>query len=65
MRLFNNTDNNLMHDTCLLKVGETKEVPDNIAKKWLKFEGVEEVITKDDLKKAVEEAKKSKSKKSK
>ena len=64
MRLKNNSDNNLMHNLVVLKVGETKEVDDNIGKIWLKLKGVEEVITKEDLEKAVKEAKKSEKKKS-
>ena len=65
MRLKNNSDNNLMHNLVVLKVGETKEVDDKIGKIWLKLEGIEEVITKEDLEKAVKEAKKSENKKSK
>lgn len=65
MKLKNNSDNNLMHNLIVLKVGETKEVDDNIGKIWLKLEGIEEVITKEDLEKAVKEAKKTEKKKSK
>ncbi len=56
MKLINNSTNPLAHGGYKLLKGEKKEVPDKIAKEWLKIPGVEEYIAPADLKKAQKEA---------
>ena len=65
MRIINNTLNNLSHfdkDTLhFLGAGQQAEIPYNIAKIWLKIDGVEKYATPEDLeaiKKENEELKK-------
>ncbi len=60
MRLLNNSKLNLSHDKFCLKIGETLNVPAEIAKIWLNIEGVTEYVTPEDVEaakaKAVAEA---------
>lgn len=69
MKLINNSKNALMHSLkdkngknvfYLLKVGEIKEIPNEIAEIWLKHPGVKEHVTAEDVEaikaKAVAEA---------
>ena len=65
MKLVNRSGNALMHnvfdnsqmvETYLLKVGEALDVPEDIAKLWLKIDGVEKCIEQEELDKAVQEA---------
>lgn len=65
MKLVNNSDNNLSHDKIYLKIGEISDIPKEVAEIWLQFEGVEEVITKEDVNNAVKQALASKSGKGK
>lgn len=61
MKLYNKSGNGLQHGTgkeiYLLPNGKTAEIPNEIAKKWLKIPGVEKYIAPADLEKAAKEAK--------
>lgn len=60
MRVINNSKLNLSHDKFYLKVGESLDVPNEVADIWLKLEGVTKFVTPEDIEvekaKAVEEA---------
>lgn len=60
MRVLNNSKLNLSHGEYTLKIGESLDVPKQIADIWLKFEGVTKFITPEDIEaekaKAVAEA---------
>lgn len=60
MKLYNKSNNGLTHtdngNTYVLAKGATAEIPDDIAKIWLKIKGIEKYIGQDDLKKAEKEA---------
>lgn len=60
MKLYNRSNNGLTHTegtkVYILAKGATAEIPDNIAKIWLKIKGIEKYIGQDDLKKAEKEA---------
>lgn len=70
MKIINNSDNALCHglpsqtnkDFYRVEVGAVLEVPDHIAKLWLKIKGVEEYAAPDDVKKAEKENAKLKAK---
>lgn len=65
MKITNRTGNGLSHSLYegkdlihyYLGNGETKDIPDNIAKIWLKFPGVDKYIDQADLERAEKEAK--------
>lgn len=61
MKLYNKSGNGLQHGIgkkmCFLPNGGTAEIPDEIAKKWLKIKGVEKYIAPADLERAAKEAK--------
>lgn len=65
MKLINNSKLALTHgipsqsnkDFYKLGIGEVLEVPDEVAKLWLKFDGVKEYAEPADIKKAEDEAK--------
>lgn len=60
MRVLNNSKLNLSHGVYTLKIGETLDVPKEVADIWLKLDGVTKYVTPEDLEaekaKAVEEA---------
>lgn len=60
MRVLNNSKLNLSHGKYTLKIGESLDVPNNVAEIWLKIEGVTKFITPEDFEaekaKAVKEA---------
>ena len=63
MKIINNSENAICHgipsqtnkDFYRLEVGKVLDVPDDIAKLWLKIKGVEEYAAPADVKKAEEE----------
>lgn len=65
MKLYNKSGNGLQHvlvkdgkmNTYTLPNGSTADIPEEIAEKWLKINGVEEYIAPADLEKAAQEAK--------
>ncbi len=60
MRVLNNSKLNLSHGVYTLKIGETLDVPKDVADIWLKLDGVTKYVTPEDLEaekaKAVAEA---------
>lgn len=60
MRVLNNSTLNISHDKYTIKIGETLDVPNDVADIWLKIDGVTKYVTPEDLEaekaKAVEEA---------
>lgn len=63
MKIKNNSENAICHGCPLQKnfyrveVGKVLEVPDEVAKLWLKIKGVEEYAAPSDVKKAEEKVK--------
>lgn len=49
MKLYNKSQYNLSHGKEKLLIGETREIPDNIAKIWLTFPGVVKYIAPEDI----------------
>lgn len=58
MILVNNGSNPLAHGTHRLGKGERRNIPDDIAKEWLKIPGVERFISTAEVKKATKDAEK-------
>lgn len=56
MILINNGTNPLAHNGVILRKGERKDIPNEIAKEWLKIYGVEEFLSGADVEKATAEA---------
>ena len=64
MKLINNSKNAMMHkvgkEYLILEVGKVLDVPDDVAKLWLKYAGIQTYATPEDIeeakKKAVKEA---------
>ena len=60
MRVLNNSKLNLSHDEFYLEIGQSLDVPKEVAEIWLKFDGVEKFIAPEDIEaekaKAVAEA---------
>lgn len=56
MKLINNTTNPLAHGGYKLPKGGKAEIPDEIAKEWLKIPGVEKFTTQEDVTKAQKQA---------
>ena len=57
MKLYNKSTNGLQHGEHKLPVGGVADIPDEIAKKWLEFKGVEKYVTPADFEKAAKQAK--------
>ena len=60
MKLINKTKNTLQHGEEFLRVGEIKDIPEAIAKIWLKLDGIEEYVEPADLAKLEKENEKLK-----
>lgn len=56
MKLINNSTNPLAHGEYKLPKGGKNEIPDEIAKEWLKIPGVEKYIAPEDVTKAQKQA---------
>lgn len=56
MNLINNSNCNLSHDKYYLGIGQTLNVPEYVASKWLKIEGVTKHYTQADIEKEKEKA---------
>lgn len=67
MKLKNNSKNSFIdvqgRTKYILAVGGIADIPDDVAKTWLKYDGVEEYISPEDIKKLKEEVAKTKKKK--
>lgn len=60
MKLINNGTNPLSHGVHKLSKGAVADIPDDIAKEWLKIKGIKQFVSGADLKKATDEADKEK-----
>lgn len=60
MKLINNSTNPLSHGIYKLAKGAVADIPDDIAKDWLKIKGITRFVSGADLKKATDEADKEK-----
>ena len=56
MKLINNSKINLSHDKFYLGIGTILDVPDAIAEKWLKIDGISRYISSEDVEKEKEKA---------
>ena len=60
MKLINKSSNNISHlegdKYYFLAVGKVEDIPEKIAKIWLKINGVEEYVSLEDIEKAKKEA---------
>lgn len=57
MKLVNNSANPLAHGIYKLLKGTVADIPDEIAKEWLKIAGIKQYVEAADLEKAAKEAK--------
>ena len=60
MKLINKTQNTLQHGEHFLRVNTVADIPEDVAKIWLKINGVEEYAEPADLKKLEKENEKLK-----
>ncbi len=60
MKLINKTKNAMQHGIHFLRVNEVADIPEEIAKIWLKINGIEEYAEPEDLKKLEKENEKLK-----
>ena len=56
MKLINNSMNNLSHGEYYLAIGSIEELPEEIAKLWLSFEGVTQYYSAEDIEAEKEKA---------
>lgn len=60
MKLINNSKNAMMHqigkDFLVLEVGKVLEVPEDVAKIWLKYPGIQPYATPEDIEEAKKQA---------
>lgn len=57
MKLINNGTNPLAHEIYKLPKGAVEDIPEEIAKEWLKIAGIKQYVEAADLEKAAKEAK--------
>lgn len=56
MKLINNSKNNLSYDKYYLAIGGIVDVPEEVAKLWLNFEGITQYYSADDIEAEKEKA---------
>jgi len=56
MKLINNSKNSLSHDKYNLAIGSIVDVPEEVAKLWLNFEGITQYYSADDIEAEKEKA---------